>query len=159
MRRWTIGWVVAAAGCTGVTPGVGTPGSGEYEVTVRVVADSCARKYVPPEPWVVELTIAEEEGRLMARVPLSAVPPTNYTHIAEDYDIALVPATPVTRVRPRSMHVGCWTEPSIVATGVSRRGFTLALTTTYGEPDRLCRADAPRSCTSTVEQVFTRVEE
>jgi len=158
MRSLAIACVVLVAGCQLLTEG-GVPPSGDYTVTVRVIADDCEARYVPPEPWQAEVHRQERKGKVVVNVPLSALPPSNSTNIEAQSNIVLVPPEPQTRERPRGTHPPCLEQEHVIEpTAVSSSGFTLRITAKFGERTPMCKPSLPQHCTTTIEQVFRRVK-
>jgi len=157
MMRLRIGFLVAlAASCEGSSKDAGVPPSGDYTVTMRVVADDCTPRFEPPSPWDVDVVSKSTDGRVVVNVPLSALPPQTDTDTLAQSNIVLVPAEPQTRKNPRGMDPSCsFKEQRIEVTAVSRGGFTLAITSSYGERPGVCKDTLPAQCTTRVEQVYT----
>ena len=143
------------ASCDGSSGAAGVPPSGDYTVTMRVLADDCTPRFEPPSPWDVDVVSKSTDGRVVVNVPLSALPPENDTNTLAQSNIVLVPAEAQTRKSPRSMDAMCtFKEQRIEVSAVSRGGFTLAITSTYGERPGLCKETLPAQCTTRVEQVY-----
>jgi hypothetical protein len=145
-----------AAGLRPADGGMDVPPTGLYAVTVKVVADDCTPKYAPPPAWQVRVDGKAEGGRASITVPVSALPPTTTTRTAAHNNFVVMPAAPVTRKNDGAVDCGPASRTFEVVRA-SREGFTLAISTVYGERGT-CDASQPAKCTTKIEQVHKLVE-
>lgn len=135
--------------------GMDVPPTGNYEVTVKVVSDDCTPRYAPPPAWQVFVDAKAGAGRAQVNVPLSALPPTTQTRTAARSVFVVMPAAPLTH---RNDAIACGpASRTFEVIRASREGFTLAISTVYGERAS-CEKEQPAKCTTKIEQVYRLTE-
>lgn len=133
------------------------PPTGVYEVTARVVADTCSPAYRPPAPWRRFVAVAGEKDVAKANVPLSAIPPSSDARTAARSDLLLRPRTPLAhRFAPPDCR-GYTADRRFEVTGHSPDGFTVAISVTHGDAGA-CAPTFPANCTTEVEHRYALVE-
>lgn len=132
-----------------------TPPTGMYQVTARVLSDSCVPAWVPPAPWRSFVEAEATRDRAELEVSVSAVPPETRTDLDLRHGVKLRPAL---GSRRKFINPDCPTpigEEFMEILGVARDGFTLAISVTRDENGGCVTQPA---CMTRVEHEFQLVE-
>lgn len=134
------------------------PPTGQYEITARVVSDTCTPAYAPPEPWTTRVMAAAEGDIAKVNLVLAAIPPSTSTTSSARSDFRLEPGHSFERHLVPV--VGC-PDFAIDAThtmkSVAADRFTTAVEVTYGDPGAY-EVPGPTKCTTVVEYDHRLVE-
>lgn len=133
------------------------PPTGMYEITARVVSDTCAPTWTPPAPWRSFVQSAAEKGIAKVNLGLAAVPPSNQPTPAARSDFRIQPREPTHHTFSPPDCAGYTAERTFEITAANKDGFTLAITVAHGAPGT-CAPTFPANCTTSIEQSFRVVE-
>lgn len=133
------------------------PPTGNYEITTRIVSDTCTPAYVAPEPWRGFVQSAAEKDVAKLNIGLMAVPPSSDTRLSARSDFRLRMSEPVRHTFSPPDCAGYTAERSFEISDANKDGFKLTITVTHGDPGT-CAPTFPSNCMTKVEQSFRAVE-
>jgi hypothetical protein len=134
------------------------PPTGQYEITARVVSDTCTPAYVAPEPWRARVMATAEGEIAKVNLVLAAIPPSSSTTNQARSDFRLEPGYTFQRAhKPVPACSDFARSTTHTMKSVSADGFTTAVEVVFGDADG-CEVPGPTKCTTVVEYDHRVVE-